>query len=91
MDNEKDLLSSVADLLECFSENEGTWFMSQWESYGISEDIKKMFCNAWENKYGNKNKIIKEFSNDEQQGLFAAISKRKKKNDDSWYNALRDE
>jgi hypothetical protein len=45
------LLSAIADLLECFGTMEGTWYQDNWRSFGISEDMERVMCAAWESKY----------------------------------------
>lgn len=51
---EADILDAVADLLECFGVNEGTWCQRQWRPFGISEEAERVFTEAWKNKYGQK-------------------------------------
>jgi hypothetical protein len=46
------LLDAVADLLECFAVCEGTWYQREWRAFGISEDMERVLCDAWERKHG---------------------------------------
>jgi len=50
------LLDAVADLLECFGACEGTWFQREWSAFGISEEMERTLCEAWERKYGKASK-----------------------------------
>lgn len=44
---------AVADLLECFGANEGTWFKWEWRSHGISSEMEAELTRLWESKYGD--------------------------------------
>jgi hypothetical protein len=46
-----ELLGAIADLLECFGTMEGTWYQDNWIQFGISEDMERVMCAAWESKY----------------------------------------
>jgi hypothetical protein len=43
-----ELLFTIVKLLQCFSDNEGTWFQYQWREYGISETMEQMILQAWD-------------------------------------------
>lgn len=54
LSNDDSVSDAIADLLQCFATMEGTWHQSQWQAFGVSDEMEKKFVEAWAWKYEAK-------------------------------------
>lgn len=45
-----ELLSTIANLLDCFVTREGTWHQDHWSDFGISQEIAELIETAYNEK-----------------------------------------